>query len=77
MEFKISDVATTYSRYSYNLLELIGDLGGVSDIFAGVLAIFVGPIVEMSFLLKALENLYLAKSSDVRFVNNKSKSKKY
>jgi len=49
-------------RSVYGLLDLIGDLGGVSDLIIKFLGIFMLPISNFSFVFKALENLYLVKS---------------
>lgn len=46
-------------RKIYSLLDLLGDMGGIMDIIIQVLGVFMFPLSEFSFILKALEKLYL------------------
>ena len=43
-----------HQREVYSLIELIGDLGGVIEIFILLLIFIVNPITEYSFTMKAL-----------------------
>ena len=45
-------------------MDLLGDLGGVLEILTLVAGFFVLPISEQSFYLKAVSELYLAKTKD-------------
>lgn len=51
-------------RQVYNLLDLIGDLGGVIEIFMLLMSFIVSPISQFSFNMEALYTLYVAKTSD-------------
>jgi hypothetical protein len=53
-----------HERTIYNFLDLVGDLGGVMEIFTLALGIFIFPLSEFSFLLKAISILYLARTED-------------
>jgi len=43
---------------------LIGDIGGVLEIIILFFVLFMYPITMYSFNMKAIENLYLARSKD-------------
>ena len=65
-----------YKREVYNLLDLMGDLGGVLEVMIFVCGIMLYPISEHSFVLKALNLLYLVKSNDSkRFAKRKKDGK--
>jgi hypothetical protein len=49
-----------HSREIYNIFDLIGDLGGVLEIIVAFFGFFLFGIAEKSFVLKALEKLFLA-----------------
>jgi hypothetical protein len=72
-----------HSRKVYNLLDLIGALGGVLEIIVSVLGFFFLPISSHMFTLKALEKLFLARSHDnqvfvkVSHLKNDKKQKKF
>ena len=60
-------------------MDLIGDLGGVMEILTVLCGFFIFPISEHSFILKALESLYLGRTKDKRLFkrsNLKRKNKK-
>ena len=42
-----------YERNVYNIVELLGDLGGVLEIMIGFVGIFVYPIAQFCFTLEA------------------------
>jgi hypothetical protein len=53
-----------HQREVYNLLDLIGDLGGVLEVIIAFFGLFIYPISEFSFFLTALERLFLARTVD-------------
>ena len=61
--FTISSERIKHERSVYTFMDLIGDLGGVHEIFVIFLSIFLGPVSEFSFITKILGKLYLAKTS--------------
>jgi hypothetical protein len=62
----INGLATSYERKVYNLLDLLGDLGGVLEFILILFSIFLSPISEFSYYLKLAKKLFFAriKSSD-------------
>ena len=47
-------------RLIYGWLDLLGDLGGVTQVISLVFGVFLLPISEHSFILKATSKLFLA-----------------
>ena len=54
----------SHTREVYNILDLIGDLGGVFDILVRFFAIFISPVAEFLFTTKAISKLFLARTND-------------
>jgi hypothetical protein len=61
-----------HQRELYNLLDFIGDLGGVFEILVSFFSFFIMPISEHSFILKALSKLFLARTSDAKLFVKRS-----
>ena len=53
-----------HSRESYDITDLIGDLGGVLEVMISAIGFFLFPISSHSFGLKILEKLFLARTND-------------
>lgn len=51
-------------RYIYSLLDILGDLGGVTEVIMLLFGFFLYPIAEHSFSLQALRRLYKARTKD-------------
>jgi hypothetical protein len=70
-----------HERSRYNLLDLLGDLGGVLEVFMLVFGLIAFPISEFSFVMKAISILFLARTKDndlfdkAMLVNKKNKHK--
>ena len=60
-----------HTRKTYTLLNMIGELGGITKVIMFVFGFFLYPISEHSFTLKALKKLYLAKSSNPSLMKSK------
>ena len=56
-----------HQRKVYDILDLIGDLGGVFEICFQVLGFFILPISYHSFIIKALKKIFLIKTKDEEF----------
>jgi hypothetical protein len=56
--------AVMHERYIYNFFDLMGDLGGVKEVIMICFAIFLLPVSEHSFILKATKKLYMANTTD-------------
>ena len=51
-------------RYIYGILDILGDLGGVTEVIMILFGFFLYPISEHSFVLQALRRLYKARTTD-------------
>jgi hypothetical protein len=51
-------------RVVYDILGVLGDLGGVTEVIMLFFGFFLYPIAEHSFYLQAIKKLYLARASD-------------
>jgi hypothetical protein len=57
-------IAVAHSRAIYSLLDLLGDLGGVTEVMMIVFCALLLPISEHSFIVKAMKKLYIARTKD-------------
>ena len=53
-----------HERAIYSLLDLLGDLGGVTEVMMIVFCFVILPISEHSFVVKAMKKLYIARTKD-------------
>ena len=53
-----------HKRKTYDILDLLGDSGGVVSILTFVFAFFCDPITEHSYVIKAMKKLYMVKTKD-------------
>ena len=60
IDFNLSTQVITHQRSYYNLLNLIGDLGGVLEIFIVIFGIIFFKLSAFSLKLKFFEKLFLA-----------------
>ena len=54
----------THGREVYGFMDLLGDLGGVTEVIMLVFGIFLFPISEHSYTVQAAKKLFLAKAKD-------------
>jgi len=66
----LQDEAVFYQREVYNLLDLVGDMGGVVEIIVIVFGVILYPIAEQAFILKAISELFKARTSDSDLFRN-------
>ena len=52
-----------HEREVFNFMDLIGNLGGVMELLTLLIGWFILPVSEHSFILKAFQKLYLAKTN--------------
>jgi len=72
----IDQTTIQHGRRIYSLLDLLGDLGGVTEVIMICFGFMLYPISEHSFYLKAFKKLFLVKTSDENlFITKKIKSK--
>lgn len=53
-----------HTRQIYSLFDILGDLGGVTEVIMLLFGFFLYPISEHSFSLQALKRLYKARTLD-------------
>lgn len=53
-----------HTREIYSLFDILGDLGGVTEVIMLLFGFFLYPISEHSFSLQALKRLYKARTVD-------------
>ena len=71
----ISTKSVEHQRKVYDILSLMGDIGGVIEILILLTAAFIGPINEHLFNLKAIQKLYLARTRQQNLFNVKLNKK--
>jgi hypothetical protein len=58
----LSEDATYYEREVYNVVDLIGEIGGVAEFFLILFGLVIYPFSKQSFNIENSEKLFLAKS---------------
>ena len=74
--YQLSGTTMNHARKIYGFLDALGDYGGVEGVVMTVAALLLAPIASHGFYIKAIEKLFLAKSSDLSLFRDK-KNKKY
>jgi len=62
-----------HKRKIYDLLDLLGDVGGVSSILIFVFSFICDPITHHSFVMKAMKKLYMVRTKDDTVFKNEGK----
>jgi hypothetical protein len=60
-----------HTRHIYNLVDLVGDLAGVFDLFIAILAFLMIPLAKHSFILDNLHDNYKVEKQQKSIVDNK------
>ena len=60
----MQDEATYHERDVFNVLDLIGEMGGVIEILIIVFGVLIFPISRQSFILNASSQLFKARTED-------------
>ena len=60
--FLLTEVSYSFSRRIYGWFDLLGDLGGVTDVFVLIFTYFFAPISEFNFILEASKKLFMART---------------
>ena len=61
-EISLDKYTISYERSVYGILDLIGELGGVYELFFISLGWFLNPWSNVTFYLKAVEKLYYVRT---------------
>ena len=64
-----------FNRQIYNIFDLLGDLGGVTEVIMLVFGFFLFSVSEHSFYLTAISKLFYARTTDEDMFKNKKTSK--
>ena len=70
----LSDISVSHSRQKYGLLDLLGDLGGVLEVLLLVSGAFFYSYSEYSFVIKAMQKLFLARSFEKNIFERKTEN---
>lgn len=70
VQFTMVGETIEHERQIYTFMDLIGNLGGVHDLILLLFSLFFGSISEHSYILKALEKLYLVKTKEKTIFNS-------
>ena len=62
----VDDKQAQYSRTIYTIMDIFGDLGGVTGVIVSGLSWFLLPLADHSFTMQFLRNLYKAKTKDTK-----------
>ena len=63
-EIYLNPTRIDHTRRAYDILDLISELGGVLNIVTTLAGLLIYSISEHSFIVRALQNLYLAKTDN-------------
>jgi hypothetical protein len=69
-----------HSREIYSLFDLLGDLGGVTDILVFVVGALIFPFAEHHFIMRYLQKMFLIQTTEKHLFPNTNSfeiSKKY
>jgi hypothetical protein len=72
LEFTLSAVKVLHERTTYGILDVLGDFGGVKEVFDLAWSNFYAPIIGHMFLTKAIQNLYYAKTREKNLFKGKA-----
>lgn len=53
-EFSMHSLKSVHSRQVFNILDLLGDLGGILEIVLSIVGLFIVPISSFSYNMKAI-----------------------
>lgn len=66
----------SHERSIYGWIDLLGDLGGVTEVIMICFGFFLFPISEHSYILKASKKLFFARTKDsAMFLSDQEKKK--
>lgn len=63
VQINISSTGRKHERRVYGYFDLLGDLGGVLEMVLVFFGFFINPVAEHSFIFKATNKLYLARTN--------------
>ena len=60
----LSEIAVSHSRQIYDIIDLLGDLGGVMEVLLFVFGFIFFPFSEHNYIIRALQKLYMARTTN-------------
>ena len=63
-EVSLSELETEQSRKIFGWLDLLGKLGGITNVCMMLFGFFLFPISEHSYIIKAAKKLFIARTRD-------------
>ena len=76
-KFYLTDKIWTHKRKIYDIVAVLGDLGGVSEVITLIMGAFLFPISESSFNIMSTKRMFLARTkSDDVFMDADEETKK-
>ena len=67
--------ATIHTRTVYSILDLMGDLGGISDVLMTITSFIIAPYAAHMYLLKAFEKFYSIEKPIDKLQDDKKKKR--
>ena len=74
-QWQFSETSFSHERKIYGILDLLGDYGGVMQVFLILAELLLRPVSEHSFLMKAISKLFLASTVDKNLFKPKTNEK--
>jgi hypothetical protein len=71
VSFMLTEEKVTHIRECFNIPDMIGNLGGVIEVFVIIFGIIIFPLSEHKFTLKAVQLLFFARTRDPNFFMKK------
>ena len=63
-KFYMSNELITHKRKIYDLVAVLGDLGGVTEVITLIMGIILLPIAESSYNMMSTKRMFLARTKD-------------
>lgn len=75
--FFMEGITVTHKRKIYDIVALLGDLGGVTEVIMIVLGCLLYPIAESSYNMMSTKRLFLARTSDQNIFKDNAKDDRH
>lgn len=62
-----------HTRSVYGLFDILGELGGIQLILQSAAMIFICPLSEFTFIIKAISKLFMVRTKTIVFKDKNSK----
>lgn len=72
-EFVLDQEATNHIRIAYSLMDVLGDIAGLFELFVTIFGIIFLSISKHSMTLNTIKKLFMVKTADKQLFNQKNK----